>query len=259
MCMNEPDPKRLDREVALSRSVQIGEKLFFLTFDTRGLFPCVKPGQFVMLRIAQGFDPLLGRPFAVSGQEENRIELLVALAGRGTNILADLPVGIRLSVRGPLGNGFPLSPQGHVHCLAGAVGIAPFLLAGQGNSEIDVHLGVPGKDWAPLVDWASERIPGLHVYSEDAKLGNPGNPLRCLEGLDPLNEEVWACGPTGMLKAVSQECARRHIPAWVSLETRMACGMGGCHGCVVQTRNGPRKTCTDGPVFGSGEVLWDGN
>ena len=259
MCMNEADPARLDREIVLSRARQIGEKLLFLTFDTRGLFPPVRPGQFVMLRIAQGFDPLLGRPFAVSGQKEDRIELLVALAGRGTHLLAELPVGVRLSARGPLGNGFPASTERRIHCLAGTAGIAPFLLAANGNEEIEIHLGVPGKDWTPLVDWASERIPGLHVYSEDATLGNPGNPLRCLEELNPHDETVWSCGPTGMLKAVSHECARRHIPTWVSLETRMACGMGGCHGCVVQTRNGPRKTCTDGPVFDSREVIWDGD
>ena len=255
--MPEPDPSRLDQDVVVATKVMLGENLFVLTLETGEIIPRVQPGQFVLLRTAAGFDPLLGRPFAISGQEGNKIEILVAVAGRGTRLLADSALGARFSLRGPLGNGFPESPRRRVHCLAGAVGIAPFLLASQGNEKTEIHLGVPSQDWEPLINWVSEKIHGVHVYSEDGKLGNRGNPLLCIERLDPGREVVWACGPTGMLKAVSTECARRHIPAWVSLETRMACGMGGCHGCVVQTVNGPRKTCTDGPVFPSQEVLWN--
>jgi dihydroorotate dehydrogenase electron transfer subunit len=247
----------LDQDVVIASKVVLGENLFVLALETREKMPQVRPGQFVLLRTAAGFDPLLGRPFAICGQEDNWIEVLFAVAGRGTRLLADSAPGVRLSLRGPLGNGFPEFPRRHVHCLAGGVGIAPFLLAGQGNERTEIHLGVPGLNWKPLVDWVSERIHGVHVYSEEGKLGKHGNPLLCIEGLDPGSEAVWACGPTGMLKAVSVECGKRHIPAWVSLETRMACGMGGCHGCVVQTVNGPRKTCTDGPVFPSQEVLWN--
>jgi len=257
MCTSEPDPTKLDQEVVLASKIGLAENLFILALETREMFSRVQPGQFVMLRTAAGFDPLLGRPFAICGQEGNRIEILVAVAGRGTRLLADSALGVRLSLRGPLGNGFPESPGSRTHCLAGTVGIAPFLLAGKVNRESKIHLGVPGQAWAPLVDWVSERILGVNVYSEDGKLGTRGNPILCLDELDPRNEVVWACGPTGMLKAVSDECGKRHIPAWISLETRMACGMGGCHGCVVQTVNGPRKTCTDGPVFHSQEVLWN--
>ncbi len=257
MCTSGPDPTGLDQDVVLASRFSLGEKLFILTLETREMFSRVQPGQFVLLRTAAGLDPLLGRPFAICGQEGNRIEIIVAVAGRGTRLLADSALGVRLSLRGPLGNGFPESTKSRTHCLAGAVGIAPFLLARQQNGESEIHLGVPGQDWEPLVNWVSERIHGLHVYSEDGKLGNRGNPLLCLDGLDPRSDVVWACGPTGMLKAVSAVCGKRQIAAWVSLETRMACGMGGCHGCVVQTVDGPKKTCTDGPVFHSQEVLWN--
>lgn len=255
--MTEPGRSSLDQDVVIASRVRLGENLFVLLLETGEIMPRVHPGQFVLLRTAAGFDPLLGRPFAICGQVENRIEILFAVAGRGTRLLADSAPGVRFSLRGPLGNGFPESPRRRVHCLAGAVGIAPFLLAGQDNESTEIHLGVPAWNWKPFVDWVSERIHGIHVYSEDGKLGKRGNPLLCIEGLDPNREEVWACGPTGMLKAVSVECGKRLIPAWVSLEKRMACGMGGCHGCVVQTVNGLRKTCTDGPVFPSQEVLWN--
>jgi dihydroorotate dehydrogenase electron transfer subunit len=257
MCLDGISPRTLDHEVILSDSLKLGEKFFVLSLESEKPFPEATPGQFVMLRAAQGLDPLLGRPFAICGQERNRIEVVAAVSGRGTRIMAGLPAGVRLSLRGPLGNGFPVFPGLRIHCLAGGMGIAPFLLPCTAREEFEVHLGVPGQEWKPLVDWASRKIPGLHVYSEDGSLGTRGTPLLSLGKMDPLCEAVWACGPTGMLKAISEECGERNIRSWVSLEKRMACGMGGCHGCVIQTRNGPRKTCSEGPVFEGKEVIWN--
>lgn len=257
MCLHGISSRMLDQEVILVDTLKMGEKFFVLSLESEKPLPEANPGQFVMLRATQGLDPLLGRPFAICGQNANRVEIVAAVSGRGTRIMAGLPTGVHLSLRGPLGKGFPTPPGLRIHCLAGGIGIAPFLLPGTSREGFEVHLGVPGQEWKPLVDWAYRKIPGLHVYSEDGNLGACGTPLLSLEKLDPLREAVWACGPMGMLKAISEECRERNIQSWVSLETRMACGMGGCHGCVVQTGNGPRKTCCDGPVFEGKEVLWN--
>jgi len=257
MCENRSSDSLIERVVTLSKKKDLTKNLFVLSLESREPFSRIQPGQFVMLRTSLGMDPFLGRPFAVCGTGENSLELLVAVAGRGTRLLCSLPEGERLVLRGPLGNGFPSQPGKRVHCLAGTTGIAPFLLARQETPKIEVHLGVPGRDWMGLATWAAERIPGLCVYSEDASGGLGGTPLACIDQLDPVTEVVWACGPTGMLKAVQAACERRKLPCWISLETRMACGIGGCHGCVVRTVTGLRKTCTDGPVFDSREVLWN--
>lgn len=257
MCGNGPWDSLLEREVTLTEKKELAKNLFVLSFESQDPFPRIQPGQFVMLRTSLGMDPLLGRPFAVCGTGESRLELLVAVAGRGTRLLCSLPERERLFLRGPLGKGFPPQPGKRVYCLAGTTGIAPFLLARQQTPKIHVHLGIPGRGWGGLATWAAERIPGLCVYSEDSSVGIGGTPLACIDQLEPLNDVVWACGPTGMLKAVQTACERRKIPCWISLETRMACGIGGCHGCVVRTVAGLRKTCTDGPVFDSREVLWN--
>lgn len=257
MCRNGPGHSQLEREAVLAQKEQLDDNLFFLTLETADPLPHVEPGQFVMLRTSPALDPLLGRPFAICGLHQSSLELLVAVAGRGTRLLAGLPPGERLSLRGPLGNGFPVQTGRKIHCLAGTTGIAPFLLTGLFEQGFDIHLGLPGIKWKPLADWASGKIPGLHLYSDDGKIGITGNPLMCIDKLDPESDVIWGCGPTGMLKALDRECRKSGIRAWVSLETRMACGIGGCHGCVVRTTGGPRKTCTDGPVFEAREVCWD--
>jgi len=257
MCGSEIQDRQLEREVVLSKKEQLSNHLFVLSFEAPDPFRGILPGQFVLLRTGPALDPLLGRPFAVCDAVENRVDLLVAIAGRGTRLLCSLPAGERLLMRGPLGNGFPHQPGKRIHCLAGTTGIAPFLLARRRSPRIEVHLGIPDSSWIGLVKWASEKISSLCVYSDDASIGMGGTPLVCIDHLDPSYDVVWACGPTGMLKAVQSACQRRGIPSWISLETRMACGIGGCHGCVVKTVNGLRKTCTDGPVFESGEVLWN--
>ncbi len=257
MCLNDESPASLDQEVCLSEKYFIGSNLLFLRLETAEEPRAFLPGQFVMLRTTEGLDPLLGRPFAICGRYPQGIELLVAVAGRGTSLLSRLQTGSCLSIRGPLGNGFPVDPGTRIHQLAGTVGIAPFLLRDSRVMGPVVHLGVPSRVWQPFVDWVSDRVDGLDVYSEDGQIGKKGNPLPVLAELDPLCDVVWACGPSGMLKAVASECNRRGIKAWLSLETRMACGMGGCHGCVVMTASGPKKTCTDGPVFEATEVCWD--
>lgn len=247
-----------EQAVFVAGKTDIGEKLFLLTLELQQQTESPEPGQFVMLRATQGLDPLLGRPFAICGFEGDRLELLVAVAGRGTRFLRDIRPGTRLSMRGPLGKPFPCEYEGNIHCLAGGVGIAPFLIARSSAVPVEIHLGVPGEEWAPLIDWAKAKTDRLTVYSEDGNIGIQGNPLLCLEALHRGIDVVWACGPNGMLKAVSRECSRLGIKAYVSLETRMACGVGGCHGCTLRTVGGMKKNCTDGPVFGAEEVLWDG-
>lgn len=247
----------IEQDVFVADKTDIGEKLFLLSLEMRQEAYLPQPGQFVMLRATQGLDPLLGRPFAICGFEGDRLDILVATVGRGTRLLRDLRPGTRLSMRGPLGNPFPDRLEGKIYCLAGSVGIAPFLLSHPSNARVEIHLGVPGEEWAPLADWAKGKTDRLTVYSEDGKFGIQGNPLLCLEGVDRRTDVVWACGPNGMLKAMSRECGRLGIETYVSLETRMACGVGGCHGCTVRTVGGLKKNCTDGPVFRAEEVLWD--
>jgi dihydroorotate dehydrogenase electron transfer subunit len=256
MCAGKSANALVDQKARVLKKLFLTENLMSMTLELESPFRGVQAGQFVMLRTAPGFDPLLGRPFAFCGSTDNVVEILVAITGRGTKLLSSLPAGENLSIRGPLGNGFPVSSVKKVICLAGGVGIAPFLPLGGGSQDFEFHLGVPGQRWKPLVEWVSRKVGNLTVYSDDGSIGLHGTPLLRLEKTDPLSESVWACGPNAMMKAVGTECVSRGIAAWISLETRMACGMGGCHGCVVKTVNGPLRACVDGPVFSVREVLW---
>ena len=241
---------------------RLGEKVVYLTLEAPWLAKAARPGQFVMVKppssLAQGSrDPLLPRPLAVAGARGDRINLLLAVVGRGTRLLARARQGDELSLRGPLGNGFP-KPQGSsLLLLAGALGAAPLLLAHQFHQKrsdlrIDFVLGVPDRSFLPMIEKLGSLVPDLRVFTEDGCFGTKGN---VCTGLPESPGEVWACGPTPMYRAILDRLGP-DLPVSFSLEARMGCGYGGCMGCAVPTLRGNLRACTEGPVFNGREVLW---
>ncbi|MCF7935689.1 MAG: dihydroorotate dehydrogenase [Synergistales bacterium] len=215
------------------------------------------PGRFLLLRPLPGRDPLLGRPLAIAGTAGETVHLLVQAVGRGTSILASLPRGASVQLRGPLGRGFPGEPRGRLLLLGGGVGGAPLRVASQllswGGMAHRFRLGLPDHRWIPFGRHLQGEFPWLELWSEDGSIGSEGTPL---EELPTDVEEVWACGPPGMLRALCRSVPSG-VRCFVSMEARMACGYGGCLGCAVPTTGGMRRACTDGPVFAGEEILWD--
>lgn len=221
-------------------------------------WPGHRPGQFAMLTLdpaAPRHDPLLPRPMAVYRSEGERLEFRFKVVGRGTKLLAGLPQGTPLGVLGPLGNGFP-EPQGRPVLVGGGTGIASlYELAAGCASDVRVLLGGRTRDEIlGLEDF--QRLPvELGVTTEDGSLGERG---RVTDLLKPSSgDEVFACGPTGMMKRAHELARAGSARCWVSLETHMACGFGVCLGCAVKTKGGFRYACSQGPVFAAEALDWD--
>ncbi len=238
------------------------------------------PGQFVMLQVQKGIDPLLRRPFSFHRllPGEDSFEILYRVVGRGTWVLSRTPPGAVLSILGPLGNGFLIpSPQpSGVLIIAGGIGIAPLY-------ELLIRLSdgrIPGRE-PPLrllygARTADELLPmscfhelgaSVSFATDDGSLGYRGTVpellglLTAKEKLEP--QLVYACGPLGMQYRVAVWVKERGIPSQLSLESLMACGLGACLGCALPAPHpdDPLRphyvhVCKDGPIFEAGAIEW---
>ncbi|MBA4397697.1 MAG: dihydroorotate dehydrogenase electron transfer subunit [Syntrophus sp. (in: bacteria)] len=237
------------------------------------------PGQFVMVRLEGRKDMLLARPFSVSGfcreERDVRIEILYRVAGQGTRLLANLGIGEEVNISGPFGRPFEI-PRNirNVILVAGGVGIAPlrYLLAclqAQGPERtlcIDLFMGAKTVDELLEVETVRGLCDNLQVCTDDRSMGHPGRVTEPLENAIksyPLNDTlVCACGPVGMIRRLAEILARYPLACQVSLEERMACGLGACLGCAVAVRGDDgerqyRRVCKEGPVFDLRDILWD--
>ena len=234
-------------------------------------WPAHRPGQFAMLCLdPHGLhqDPLLPRPMAIFRRDADRIEFRFHIVGRGTALLAALGVGAALGVLGPLGNGFdpPRRPGGRPLLVGGGTGTASLYELAQLTPNTRVLLGGRSADAIlGLADFQALEVE-LHVATEDGSLGHRGLVTDLLDSPShepPLlvaekGDEVHACGPTAMMRAVHELARKAGVPCHVSLESHMACGFGVCLGCAVPTDAGFRYVCTQGPVFDALRLDWDG-
>ncbi|MDL2269346.1 dihydroorotate dehydrogenase electron transfer subunit [Desulfosarcina sp. OttesenSCG-928-G17] len=237
-------------------------------------FDNARPGQFVMVEVRSDHSPLLRRPFSLLGliHENDRvigIEILFKVVGQGTLILSGVREGYRLSVIGPLGNGFSVPEDcRRLILVAGGVGIPPirflahFLLQ-QSCLPDQCGIFIGGRSRPELVCIEELDRPGmmLDVSTDDGSHGHHGFVTRSLEkALEAQPADlICACGPMAMLKAVAGLAMGRNISCQVSLEAMMACGMGACLGCAVSPRDKSRPylhVCTEGPVFDARNVAW---
>ncbi len=246
-----------DRHAVVDSLEDLGGGLFSLVLRFAEPFHA-DPGQFVLIRDARwGSDPLLGRPLAVAWQKKTTAGLLFQVRGRGTEAFSSLEEGATLEVRGPQGRGFPVPAGERLLLAAGAMGLAPLLFAWErygASRPGELLLGVSCSRWTGLVEWLHRRGVPCTVACDDGSIGRKGTVVDLLERLIRKEDEVWACGPQAMMVAVADLAPARFF---VSLEARMACGYGGCLGCVVPTRSGRLRACVDGPVFDGREVLWN--
>ena len=231
-------------------------------------FAAAEPGQFVMLRLPETLDPFLSRPYSIHATwfREGRfggIEILYKVVGPATRRLSLLRPGDEVRLLGPLGRGFRLPPGvRRLFLAAGGVGIAPFRflverLAPQGGPPtMDCRLFFGVRTAEELVCAAGIAARGVPVVptTDDGSAGAHcpvTDPLAAAVEAEPP-DLLLACGPRAMLACVADLARRRGIPCQVSLEERMACGLGACLGCAVPGRGGPsryRHACLEGPVF----------
>lgn len=233
-----------------------------------GLASQAKPGQFVMLRVSENLDPLLARPFGIASvKAKQSIELYYRVAGRGTALLTSVERGAVLNLHGPLGNGFPVPEKGTIPLLvAGGSGFPPLLyfaaaLRGRGH----LFIGARDKECLPparAVKSCRELASKVYIATDDGSAGKKGFVTDALAAfLDSRKERssfaIYACGPRAMMAAVGGIAAERGIACFVSMEERMACGLGVCMGCSVAVKaGGYKRVCKEGPVFNASDIDW---
>jgi len=226
-----------------------------------------KPGQFVMIRVRPGPDPLLRRPFSICGVRDDLFLVLYRVVGKGTNLMTGLREGERMWVLGPLGKGFAVPEKSTSRLLVGGgIGIAPLFFLGQFHREKKVTFMMGFRSAKDIV--SPERITGedtsFLVATDDGTKGHPGPVTDLLEKLlskNPGEVAIYACGPKPMLSKVAEMTMAQRIPCQVSLEANMACGLGACQGCAVKaSANSGRSyfhVCKEGPVFEAREIDWE--
>ncbi|OUN08982.1 dihydroorotate dehydrogenase electron transfer subunit [Flavonifractor sp. An91] len=221
-------------------------------------------GQF--LHIACGEGLLLRRPISVCMVQEDEPQdtarVVFEVRGEGTKWLAQRQVGDKVNVLGPLGNGFTVTPNDRLLLVGGGIGVPPLLgQAAFTAKNSTAILGFRSADRAMLVEDYRDYCEAVYLCSDDGSLGRHGfvdAQLKDILEKDKNFIAVLACGPKPMLKNVAKVAAEYGVPCQVSLEERMACGVGACLGCAVQMADGTMKhVCKDGPVFDAKEVDWN--
>jgi len=245
-----------------------GRGFYRLVLQAPALASSAAPGHFVMLRVSENLDPLLARPFGISSIIAKRsIELYYRVVGRGTSLLTTAGTGQVLSVAGPLGNGFPVPEKGATPLLvAGGSGFPPLLyFAARYGSRSRLFVGSRDKECLPPICAMKEfrsRVKAVAYATEDGSRGTCGfvtdSLSRYLSGPTCGDRPViYACGPHAMLAAVSSVAAEHKVPCYVSVEERMACGLGVCMGCSISMKaGGYKRACKEGPVFLSSDIDW---
>lgn len=218
-----------------------------------------KPGQFVMIRpLSWGPEIVWGRPFSVCRANEKSLTLFIQKVGRGTERLSELKPGDGVAVWGPLGNGFAVEPETRTLMISGGIGIAPFCEyvnqhPDSGKLELFFAHRMPVECY-PFKS-LSERITATNMVEEKpedlqgiiARMGELIKSYR--DGL------VLCCGPTPFMKTAQKFALEYGVRLQVSLENRMACGVGACLGCVCKDGKGHHtQVCTNGPVFWADKV-----
>lgn len=260
----------MDGQIPLKKKVkttivsqkQIAEQIYDLWLETE-LAQDAHAGQFVAV-YPQNAATLLPRPISICevDKEQCRLRLVYRVAGKGTAEFSAYRAGDTLEVLGVLGNGFPIEAAkgNRVFLMGGGIGIPPMLeLSKELDAEKHILLGYRNQDLF-LQDDLGENGQ-VYIATEDGSVGVQGNVMDIIKVNDLHADIIMACGPMPMLRAIKQYAAEQGIDAYLSLEERMACGVGACLGCVCKTKEidhhshvNNARICTDGPVFEAGEV-----
>jgi dihydroorotate dehydrogenase electron transfer subunit len=243
-----------------------------LTFEHAVIAREARAGQFVMIKAAVATEPMLRRPFSIMATDAERgtFTLFLKAIGPGSRALVDMRIGEIAGCLGPLGRPFEAPPAGTEALLvAGGYGVAPFYLFGQelraAGRAYRIFYGGRGAADLPFEEVLVERGDAVALSTDDGSRGAPGRvtaPLEAYLDAAPGPVALYSCGPDAMSHAVARLAEARALPAQLSLDPWMGCGVGTCLGCVVRIRRPGeerakyRPACTEGPVFDARTVVW---
>lgn len=252
--------KKFVEQARILANKAIIPEIWMMTFAVPSIAQAARPGQFVNVRVPGG-QTFLRRPFGIADadREKGTLTIIYRLVGKGTAEMKNLQPGQTLSVEGPLGEGIFTTTPGKVLIAGGGVGLAPLIFLAKSLTKPIVL--VAGKTavetfWTEFFTPYAEKI---YVATDDGSKGIKGFAAQALPVILAENtiDRVSVCGPTMMMKTVAAEAEKAGIACEVSLEKRMACGIGVCLGCTFENKlDGKRyKVCADGPVFAAKGVF----
>jgi dihydroorotate dehydrogenase electron transfer subunit len=269
------------RNARVIEHVRLAERTYRVRLECPELAAAIRPGQFVMLRLPNTTDPLLGRPFALydtvlDGGTPVAVDVVYLVVGKMTSRLAEVARGESLQVWGPLGKPFlDVGAPERVTLVAGGIGQTPFLayareLLGergfggdaprQRTNRVALYYGVRNVGLAAGVEDFRAAGVEVHLASDDGSVGTRGFVTQLLESHGKVGPLV-GCGPEPMLRVLAQIAAGWDVHCQVSLETPMACGVGICFSCVAQVKtpdgNDYKRVCVDGPCFDAAKLVWE--
>lgn len=238
---------------------KIASDVYSLWLQTEQIAREAKPGQFISV-YSKDDSRMLPRPISICeiDREAGKLRIVYRVVGQGTEEFSHLTAGEKVEILGPLGNGFPLKEK-KAFLMGGGIGIPPMVqLAKELDCEVQVIAGY--RDEQFLTDELSANGT-LYIATEDGSAGTKGNVMDAVRENDLHADIIYACGPKPMLRAIKTYAEENHIECYISMEERMACGIGACLACVCQSKEVDghthvhnKRICKDGPVFLSTEV-----
>lgn len=238
-------------ELVIASNIQVNHDTYLMRLEG-DLSSINNPGEFVEIKLDNYY---LRRPISVCDYSDKHLNLLYKVLGHGTRDMTTYPVGKKLDVLVNLGNGFDISKSRKPLLVAGGIGIAPMFALARKFNEMNIRptilYGASSKRDLVMLEELS-KYGELICCSDDGSYGYKGNVVSYLKEHNVEFDTYYACGPQIMLKFL----ADYSTSGYVSLEARMGCGFGACMGCSIQTTNGPKRVCKEGPVFLASEVIF---
>ena len=259
--------KFIEAEVVSSQKVN--EHVYKMVFDCPEIAKEAEMGQFINVYLDKG-EMILPRPISIqdADKEKGNLSIMYHIAGKGTEYMANIGVGKKLNIAGPLGNGFEFKNYKKLAIIGGGIGVPPMYYTAKiikekhPDAEIQAFIGFRSAEYAILEAEFKALGVTVTVATDDGSYDYHGNALNAFKESGFSADAVFACGPAVMLKFVSAYAAEKGIACQVSMEERMACGIGACVGCAIAIKNISekgyefKKVCKDGPVFDGAEVHW---
>jgi len=258
---------------SILENIKIGQNYFKMTISAPQVAKQSRAGQFVHLRCSNPpVSPftkggmrgiILRRPFSIHRVSGNKIEILYRVIGRGSLEISRKKPKEFVDIIGPLGNGFKIAGNLKIAILvAGGMGVAPLVMLAEEMKSVKVLIGAKTKKELLCEKEFKNLGCEVKVSTEDGSKGFKGLVTELLKQLlithdSPPATALYACGPKEMLKEIAVIAKKHKIPAQVSLEENMACGIGACYGCPVMTKKGYKLICKDGPVFNANDIMWE--
>lgn len=267
----------LNIKVKILSRKEIAPNIYLMKLKAPKIAQGVLPGQFIHIKCSKDNYPLLRRPLSIHriDKEKGEIFILFQVVGEGTKLLAGRTIGDDLDIMGPIGNGFNIYPESRkIMIVGGGIGVAPLLALCEESirkcKEVRVLIGAQKKELVIGEENFRKLGAKVDVATDDGSYQYKGLVTDLLERIIKegwLADQIFACGLKPMLRKINEIASKVNIDCQVSLEERMACGIGACLGCVCKIKTKDKKedkaryeykrVCVDGPIFGGSEVVWD--